>query len=72
MGGRFGLAPLHASRINIVRDLPTRPIQDASGYKQATGGDTLEAELKGLNQRLRFRPTCPHIFGTNILPRRQI
>lgn len=44
---RFAMADLYGKRANIVGDQPCDDIEESSGFKQITGGDSLKIEFKG-------------------------
>ena len=69
MAGRFAAAELFGSKINIVPDLPTRPLADTGEFKKATGGgDTTSGEIKGVQKRVRFVNQAPFLMATNAIP----
>jgi putative DNA primase/helicase len=43
-------------------------IEDAGTFKMLTGDDKVEAEIKRVQERIKFTPTTKHIFSANQLP----
>lgn len=64
---KFAAAQLFGRVANIVADLPVGHIPDTSVFKQVTGNDLLEADVK-YSQPLRFRSTATWLMSTNELP----
>ena len=64
---KFAAAQLYGKSANIVADLPLGNIPDTSAWKQVTGNDLLEADIK-YSQPIRFRSTATWLMSTNELP----
>lgn len=47
LSDRFALSDLYSKRLNIVGDQTAEEIEDSSGFKQLTGGDSVKVEFKG-------------------------
>lgn len=65
---RFGKASLHDRWLNVSADIPADMIDDTGTFKLITGKDRVAAELKGVQEKLRFIPTTKHVFSANQLP----
>lgn len=66
---RFAAANLRGALANISGDVGAGALLDTSQFKQATGGDRIDAEKKGVQEPLRFWNTAKMIFSFNTLPR---
>ncbi len=69
IGGRFAIHELYGKLANLAPDTPGRPIVDAGVFKAAVSGDRMDAELKGVQKRIGFRPYAKLWFPANIVPR---
>lgn len=65
---RFGPACLHGKWFNKSPDIPAEEIDDAGVFKMITGDDSIDAEIKGVQERVSFKPSTKHIFSANQLP----
>lgn len=64
---RFIKKELIGKTVNLGGDLSSTVIKD-SIMKTLTGGDTIRAEQKCLNETIRFNNKCTHIFACNKMP----
>jgi putative DNA primase/helicase len=64
---RFAAASLHGRLANICGDLDARAIRRSDLFKQATGGDNIEAQRK-FGQPFSFRPIALFLFSANEVP----
>ena len=62
------LGGARAKRANIVGDLGSEAFKNVSMFKRTTGGDIIEAEIKGANKTIKFAWTGKHWFDANDLP----
>ncbi len=69
LGRRFAVHTLHGKLANLAPDTPGRPILDTGVFKAAVSGDRLDAELKGVQKRIGFRPYAKLWFPANAVPR---
>jgi P4 family phage/plasmid primase-like protien len=60
----FARADLFGRRLNVCADLPAKPLEGASAFKQITGGDRMYAERKH-EQGFDFTPHCHLVFSGN-------
>lgn len=65
---RFAVAGLMGKLANISGDVGKGTLYDTSVFKQLTGDDRIEGEIKGLQERPRFWNRAKLIFGLNTLP----
>lgn len=66
--GRFSVAWLRGKLANVAADLPSTGIRDAGMFKALTGGDTVYAELKGVQAPLPLRSRAKMWFSANVIP----
>lgn len=67
MADRFSLGDIHGKRIISIGDQTSEDIKDCSIFKQLTGGDYVQAELKG-KQSFSFIFTGGIMIACNNLP----
>ncbi len=65
---RFVVPELRGKLANISGDVSDATLYDTSVFKQLTGGDLVEGEIKGMQRRPRFRNTAKMVFALNRLP----
>lgn len=65
---RFAVEWLHGKLANISADLPKRGMKDAAIFKALTGGDTINAEVKRVQQPVRFSNSAKLWFSANVIP----
>jgi len=65
---RFQEQRLYQKRANVVGDLGSEAFKNVSMFKRTTGGDIIEAEVKGANKTIKFVWTGKHWFDANDLP----
>ena len=64
---RFIKKELIGKTVNLGGDLSSATVKD-NIMKTLTGGDTIRAEQKNLNETIRFNNKCTHIFACNKMP----
>lgn len=64
---RFSMSHLFGKLANICGDLSPDALQGTGVFKQLTGGDTLDAEIK-FGGRIQFSNFAKMIFSTNQMP----
>lgn len=67
MSDRFSLGDIYGKRIISIGDQTSQDIEDCSNFKQLTGGDRVNAELKG-KQSYNFTFTGGIMIACNNLP----
>lgn len=65
---KFARSRLYGKLAVFDADLPNTPIKNAVIFKQATGGDLIDGEMKFKNG-FNFRNYAKFFFGTNAVPR---
>lgn len=65
---RFAAANLFGKLANICADIPSKRIEYAGTLKGLTGNDPIDAERKGIQERLRFVNSAKLLFSANELP----
>jgi putative DNA primase/helicase len=65
---QFGKASLYNHWLNVSADIPSDIIDNTGTFKLITGKDLVGAEIKRVQEKLRFIPTTKHIFSANQLP----
>ena len=65
---RFQEQRLYKKPLNIVGDLGSEAFKAVSMFKRTTGGDIIEAEIKGANKTIKFVWNGKHWFDANDLP----
>ena len=65
---RFMTANLRGKTANIFNDLPFTQESDTSTLKQCVGGDTLDTEMKTVQETRKFKPVASMLFTSNTLP----
>lgn len=65
---RFQKQRLYQMRANICGDLGSEAFSNVGLFRRTTGGDLIEAEIKGANKTLKFVWTGKHFFDANDLP----
>ena len=68
LDGRFQEQRLYQKKLNMVGDLGTAAFKSVAMFKRTTGGDIIEAEVKGSNKTIKFPWTGKHWFDANDLP----
>jgi len=68
MTERFRSVGLRDNWLNVSGDIPSQAIEDVGTFKTLTGEDEVEAEIKFVQERKNFTPSCKHIFSANQLP----
>jgi len=68
LGRRFTPARLYHKMANVYPDLSATALRDTGMFKQTTGGDTIEAEIKYSMNTLNFVNYAKHEFSANIFP----
>jgi putative DNA primase/helicase len=68
LGRRFTAARLYHKMANLYPDLSSTALRDTGMFKQSTGGDMIEAEIKYSMNTLKFVSYCKHEYSANILP----
>lgn len=66
---RFGLSQLYGKLFNPCSEPRTNKILQTNLLKYATGQDTLETEVKGVQKRLKFRNAAKITVLANLFPR---
>lgn len=64
----FVIANLVGKLINSGGDLPSQPLWDVGNFKQLTGGDPFDAEVKHGQQPIRFTNSAKMWFSANTIP----
>jgi len=59
---QFGRACLKDRWLNVSADIPSEMIENLGPWKMITGDDKIEAEVKNVQEKLRFKPSTKHIF----------
>ena len=65
---RFSVPGLRGKLANIAGDVSDATLYDTSIFKQLTGGDEVEGEIKGLQTRPKFTNSAKMLFAFNRLP----
>jgi len=65
---RFQQQRLYKKRVNLCGDLGSEAFNKVGLFKRTTGGDPIEAELKGANKPLNFIWGGKHWFDVNEMP----
>ncbi len=65
----FALARLQGRLLNIGPDLPTEGLHDAGNFKALTGGDTLSADVKYVQNAVKLINSAKLWFSANTIPR---
>ncbi len=65
---RFQEQRLYQKLANVVGDLGSEAFKNISMFKRTTGGDIIEAEVKGANSTIKFVWKGKHWFDANGLP----
>jgi P4 family phage/plasmid primase-like protien len=65
---RFSVPGLRGKLANIAGDVSDATLYDTSIFKQLTGGDEVEGEIKGLQRRPKFTNSAKMLFAFNRLP----
>lgn len=65
---QFAAANLKGMLANVCDDMPSDKVRDTGAFKMLTGASPIRAELKYVQERLRFRNYAKAIFSTNIVP----
>ena len=68
LGRRFTPARLYHKMANLYPDLSSTALRDTGMFKQSTGGDMIEGEIKYSMNTLKFVSYCKHEYSANILP----
>lgn len=68
LDGRFQEQRLYQKRVNVVGDLGSEAFKSVAMFKRTTGGDIIEAEVKGANNTIKFVWNGKHWFDANDLP----
>lgn len=68
LGARFATIRLLNKHANIVSDLPAGDVLDSGMFKQLTGEDRVQGELKGIQKVVVFKNYAKMIFSANTLP----
>lgn len=66
---RFQIQRLYKRKANVVADLGSEAFSSVAIFRQTTGGDNIEAEVKGSNKTMNFRWGGKHLFDANDLPK---
>lgn len=65
---RFGKMELYETWLNVSADIPSDMIDDTGTFKMLVGKDRVAAEIKGVQEKVKFTPTTKHVFSANQLP----
>lgn len=65
---RFGKMELNDSWLNVSADIPSDMIENLGTFKMLVGKDRVAAEIKGVQEKVKFTPTTKHVFSANQLP----
>jgi P4 family phage/plasmid primase-like protien len=65
---KFALSQLYGKHANLHYDLDAKMVHSSGKFKQATGGDLLQAEIKFKNRRIKFKNYAKFIFSANDAP----
>ena len=65
---RFSVPGLRGKLMNIAGDVGDAALYDTSMFKNLTGADEVEGEIKGLQRRPKFVNEAKMVFGFNRLP----
>lgn len=65
---RFAVPGLRGKLMNIAGDVSDSTLYDTSIFKNLTGGDEVEGEIKGLQRRPKFVNEAKMLFAFNRLP----
>lgn len=65
---QFAKANLHGMMANICDDMPSDKVRDTGAFKMLTGTSPIRAEVKYVQERVRFTNHAKAIFSTNIVP----
>jgi len=68
MDNRFQIKRLYKMKANICGDLGSEAFSKVGTFRRTTGGDLLEAEIKGSNNTIKFVWGGKHLFDANDLP----
>jgi putative DNA primase/helicase len=59
---------LYESWLNVSADIPSDMIENLGTFKMLVGKDRVAAEMKGVQEKVKFIPTTKHVFSANQLP----
>ena len=65
---RFGKMELYETWLNVSADIPSDMIENLGTFKMLVGKDRVAAEMKGVQEKVKFIPTTKHVFSANQLP----
>ena len=65
----FALARLQGKLLNIGPDLPAEGLHDAGNFKALTGGDTLSADVKYIQNAVKLSNSAKLWFSANTIPK---
>jgi len=65
---RFGKMELYETWLNVSADIPSDMIENLGTFKMLVGKDLVAAEMKGVQEKVKFIPTTKHVFSANQLP----
>lgn len=68
-GYDFALNKLYGKMLNSCAELPDDEVRGTGTIKRITGGDSIEAEVKGSDNPIRFKPVVKLLFSCNETPR---
>lgn len=65
---RFAMAQLHGKLANIFSDLTQKSLYETGAFKMLTGNDTIDAERKFVQKRIKLTNYAKLIFSCNMIP----
>jgi len=65
---RFGKMELYETWLNVSADIPSDMIDNIGTFKMLVGKGLVAAEVKGVQEKVKFIPTTKHVFSANQLP----
>lgn len=65
---QFWGSKVFGKRLIVVSDSGNRKLTQMDKFKQLSGGDPIDVEFKGLNNRIQFVPNCRIWVSTNFRP----
>lgn len=65
---RFAMAELHGKLANIFADLTRKSLDETGMFKMLTGNDTVDAERKFVQKRVKLTNYAKLIFSCNMIP----
>ena len=67
--GKFAMINIRNKMLNVVGDLPTKPIEDTGNAKRIVTDNVLSGSIKNIQGNFNFNNRCKMMYSVNELPR---